>query len=154
LEAIRFCREDRDVSDLQGSSIVLADFDIAGSVIGVSHPVFNPGKVEPSMLIFGQTGDVIGSYGPSDLAAVMTWNGKYLAEDTWNLNLASLKPNTNISGFLLYSDWTASVNEKIPSDPYFILSVGNGSQVPEPGLPLLLALGLASVGAFRLWTKK
>ena len=61
--------------------------------------------------------------------------------DTWNINFAGLLntlhlADTPINGFILFADQAAG--EVANSDPYLLVSVGSGTQVPEPGSALLL----------------
>lgn len=120
-------------------TIRLEDFDIT---TGASF--FNNQKVEPSILLLGPGNTIYASASPSDifpnLTSVATTGKK--SPDVWDLNFSDLLntlhlPNAPISGFILYAD--THDGETAGSDPYLLVSVGNGVAVPEPGSVLLLS---------------
>jgi hypothetical protein len=126
-------------------SITVEDFDIKTGVTG-----FNPQKVEPGIILLGATGNTIANFTPSQIFPVLTPTGK-AGSDIWTVDFSQLLSNANISdtsasGFILYADATAG--EKPNSDPYLLLSVGNGTMtsVPEVStvLPLLGVLGFVT----------
>ena len=145
--------------DAYSVTITLADFDIkAGDTF------FKTLKVEPSILIFGPGGTTYASASPADIFKNLTPAGGAgkNGSDTWNLNFGALlktlgKPDAPISGFLLYAD--AHGGERVPSDPYFLVAIGNGvPMVPEAGnyvvgLAAMLFGGLFQVRQTRLKRK-
>jgi hypothetical protein len=115
-------------------TVRLEDFDLSAT-----DTFFKPNKVEPGMLILGANNTILGNALPTDiwsaLSVVHRPNGQF--QDVWELNFAQvlanlhLQQNTPINGFILYADRTAG--EQANSDPYFLVSVGNGIPViPEP----------------------
>jgi MYXO-CTERM domain-containing protein len=127
-------------------SITVEDFDIKSTANG-----FNPQKVSPGILLLGANGNTIANFTPSQILPVLSEQGK-AGSDIWTVDFGQLLTNANIadtaaSGFVLYAD--SANGEKPSSDPYLLLSLGNGNMtsVPEVStvLPLLGVLGLAVV---------
>jgi hypothetical protein len=128
---------------VQASSLTvrLEDFDISST-----STFFNPQKVEPGVLFLGPTGSVIRNALPTDIFSALTFVNSGGKADVWDLSFAQLLGNlhmqdTAISGFVLYADRT---NGEVPnSDPYFLVSAGNGiPAIPESGtyLPGIAAI--------------
>lgn len=111
------------------ATVTLADFDLKSNAA-----FFNPNKVESSVLVF--SGANTFSFDPTQVFAALTNTTGPTGEDYWNLNFGTLlsnsgqNPNMAINGFLLYAD--SANGEKVPSDPYFITSIGGIVPVPEP----------------------
>jgi PEP-CTERM motif len=132
---------------VNASSIVvtLEDFDIHAG----KDTSFNPGKVEPTVILFGANNTIFAQANPTDIFKAMSpaFPGDKKNDDVWNLNFDQLLKNLNIadgqiSGFLLGADMAAG--EKPNSDPYLLIAVGNGiPAVPEPGT---YAAGLFGIG--------
>ena len=113
-------------------TITLADFDLKSTAT-----FFNPNKVESSILVYGANNVVLFSADPAAVFKALTPSTGQTTEDYWDLNFgtllsnAGMSANTAISGFLLYAD--SANGEKVASDPYFLVAVGNGlPAVPEP----------------------
>jgi len=121
----------------------LEDFDI-----NTSATFFNPNKVEPTITLLGANNVVLAVAGPSaifpNLVSVSAASGGH--PDIWSVNFAGLLTTLHLAdlavkGVLLSAD--VPNGEKPNSDPYLLLSVGNGIQVPEPSS---IALLLGSAG--------
>lgn len=117
-------------------SITVMDFDIKSGAT-----FFNPNKVEPGLLLLGSNNSIYASLSPTDIFPYLTPTSstsgkKSKAGDVWDINFGDLLAGLNIAdapitGFILYADATGG--EKPNSDPYLLLSVGNGMVVvPEP----------------------
>ena len=130
------------------ASVRLEDFDVRADAAG-NPSAFNPQKVEPSFLILGPGNAIIASATPADLRPNMHLVAG--TNDQWDVDIGGLmttlgKPaNTSISGIVLYSD--AVNGEKVPSDPYLLVSVANPG-VPEVSsfLPLVGMFGMVFGG--------
>jgi hypothetical protein len=133
--------------DAASVTITLEDFDI-----DTKATFFNNKKVEPSIILFGPGGTVYASASPIDIFPNLVPNmsgsaGGKGSTDMWDLNFGALLSTLHlsdapISGFLLYADTTNG--EKPNSDPYLLVSVGNGvPPVPEPTTIALLAASLS-----------
>jgi hypothetical protein len=118
-----------NVSLASSVNITLCDFDI-----DTKATFFNPGKVEPSIQIYGAGGVLIGTATPTNVFNSMKPSSQ--GKDYWDLNFGALlssmgqSPNAGISGFLLYAD--SNAGEKANSDPYFLVAVAGVPMVPEP----------------------
>jgi hypothetical protein len=135
-------------------NITVEDFDIK---LGATF--FNPQKVEPGILILGPNKTVIASASPTDIFANLTPNstnsgGKKGGGDVWDINLGQLlttlkMSDTAISGYILYADATAG--ERPNSDPYLLVSAGNGIVVvPEFGNYIAGLAAIAFAGLFHV----
>lgn len=119
-------------------TVRLEDFDIkAGDTF------FNPNKVEPGILLLGDNNTIYGSATPTDIFSALVnvpasggkGGKKGKASDVWDVNFAQLLANLHLAdapirGFILYAD--AANGERPNSDPYLLVSAGNGIVVPEP----------------------
>ncbi|MGH8099909.1 MAG: hypothetical protein ACREIW_01330 [Chthoniobacterales bacterium] len=113
----------------------LEDFDL-----GANDTFFKPDKVEPGILLLGANNTILANALPTDiwsaLSVVPGGKGGKGFSDVWDLSFTQLFANLNlqnmpISGFVLYADRTRG--ERTPSDPYFLVSAGNGiPAIPEP----------------------
>jgi hypothetical protein len=130
-------------------NVTVEDFDIK-----VGAAFFNPLKVEPGILILGPNNTVIASASPTDIFPNLVPNttaGKAKG-DVWDINLGQLlstlkMSDTAISGFILYADATAG--ERPNSDPYLLVSAGNGIVVvPEFGNYIAGLAAIAFAGLF------
>jgi len=111
-------------------TVRLEDFDIHANAT-----FFNAHKVEPGVLILGANNTILANALPTDVWAALSNVAGGQHDDVWDLSLGTLVSNLNlqgpISGFILYADRTAG--ERPNSDPYFLVSAGNGIPViPEP----------------------
>ena len=129
-------------------NITVEDFDIK---LGATF--FNPQKVEPGILILGPNKTVIASASPTDIFGNLTpHSGK--TSDVWDINLGQLlttlkMSDTAISGYILYADATAG--ERPNSDPYLLVSAGNGIVVvPEFGNYIAGLAAIAFAGLFHV----
>jgi hypothetical protein len=110
-------------------SIVVEDFDIDSG----KSAFFKTGKVEPGIILLGANNSIVATFSPTDVFGSM--KAKNGAKDIWDINFSDLltalnKPDVPISGFVLFAD--ANNGEKANSDPYLLVSVGNGIVVvPE-----------------------
>ena len=135
---------------VQASSVTITieDFDIQAG----HDTFFKTGKVEPSITLFGPGGTVFANLTPTEIFNNMTVNTTTGNNNTdvWDLNFGKVLASMHladgpITGFLLYAD--ALNGEQNNSDPYLLVSVGNGiPQVPEPanilaGIAALIILG-------------
>ena len=129
--------------------VTLEDFDIKST-----DTFFKPNKVEPGVLIFGAGGNVIANADPTKIFSALSYNTSLSNAnhaDVWDLDFARLFGNLNledqsISGFLLYADMLNG--EQPNSDPYLLVSVGNGiPMIPEASNYLAGAVAIA-IGAF------
>ena len=137
-------------------TITIEDFDIQAG----HDTFFKTEKVEPSILLLGANGNVFASLSPTDIFPhlVLNTTAGSKSTDVWDLNFGAVLNSLHladgpISGFLLYAD--ALNGEKPNSDPYLLVSVGNGiPQVPEPanyvaGIAALLILGASHLTILR-----
>ena len=129
-------------------NITVEDFDIK---LGATF--FNPQKVEPGILILGPNKTVIASASPTDIFGNLTpHSGK--TSDVWDINLGQLlttlkMSDTAISGYILYADATGG--ERPNSDPYLLVSAGNGIVVvPEFGNYIAGLAAIAFAGLFHV----
>jgi hypothetical protein len=140
-------------------TITVEDFDIKAG----KDTSFNSGKVEPGIVIFGTNHSILASLTPAQIFPLLVANNSVpsgASGDTWDLNFGALLnsihlADQNISGFLLYAD--QSNGEKASSDPYLLVSIGNGiPTVPEPGTYMvgLSAIALALFNARKALKKK
>lgn len=136
--------------DASSVTITVEDFDITpGKATG-----YNPKKVEPTILLLGLNNAVIASAKPTDIFPTMVAHG---TQDVWDINMGDLLDQLNvasqqITGFILAADMLNG--EQPNSDPYLLVSVGNGIMVPEPanyavGLAAILFAGLFHVRQVR-----
>ncbi|HZI31252.1 MAG TPA: hypothetical protein VFF11_02855 [Candidatus Binatia bacterium] len=139
---------------VQASSVTITveDFDIQPG----KDTAFNPKKVEPGILIFGQNGNVFANLNPTQIFPYLKPNTSagQAKGDVWDLNfgdvLSGLKlADGPISGFLLYADMLNG--EQANSDPYLLVAIGNGiPQVPEPASYLAIIAVLLMLGGSHL----
>lgn len=130
-------------------TITVMDFDLKAN-----DPFFKNEKVQPSIILLGPGNTIYGTASPADIfpnlvAVPPSGNGK--DADIWTLNFAALLNTLHladapITGFILSAD--SSHGEKTNSDPYLLLSVGNGTQVPEPSTYMLVIVACAFSGLF------
>jgi hypothetical protein len=121
--------------DPSSITITVEDFDIQAG----KSTFFNPNKVMPLITIFGQNGLVLGTATPQQIFPNMTPNSSLNSKsnDVWDINIGAVLSTMNISansisGFLLAAD--QANGEKPNSDPYLLISIGNGiPNVPEAG---------------------
>jgi hypothetical protein len=121
--------------DPSSITITVEDFDIQAG----KSTFFNPNKVMPLITIFGQNGLVLGTATPQQIFPNMTPNSSLNSKsnDVWDINIGAVLSTMNISansisGFLLAAD--QANGEKPGSDPYLLVSIGNGiPNVPEAG---------------------
>ena len=125
-------------------TFTVRDFDIDGN-----DTFFNPNKVEPGIFILGANNSILASLTPENIFPLMTAHTGDRDDDIWDINIGqllnsiSMPANTAIDGFFLYADSTHG--ERANSDPYLLLSVGNGIPViPEPAT-YLGGLGLVGL---------
>ncbi len=135
-----------------GLFATLGDFDITSLNFG-----FNPGKVAPTISIYGAGGSLLGNFGAADILAdhaltLLSSNDPIYKVDTWKLSLDALVgPSALVSGFTLGADTHNGISNSDPmngkSDPYFLISVGGDcAMVPEPGSAfLILSAGLGAL---------
>jgi hypothetical protein len=130
----------------ESATATVEDFDISSK-----DSFFKSTKVEPR-IAFLLGNSIIDIATPADIFPnlVATAAGPGGAkDDTWNINFAGLAGKLGltgqpISGFILFADQAAG--EVANSDPYLLVSVGPGTQVPEPAT-IALIIGTAGVGA-------
>jgi len=129
-------------------TFTVEDFDIDGKATG-----FNSQKVEPTLQLLGAAGNIIASFTPAQIFPALVPKTGKASDDIWNVSVSQLLANAHladmdVSGFVLAADMTAG--EKANSDPYLLLSVGNGTftTVPEASsfLPLVGVLGMVIGG--------
>jgi hypothetical protein len=143
-------------------TITLEDFDIQAG----HDTFFNPNKVEPVITLFGPGGSIFATAGPHDIFPNMTLNttnsNSKAKGDVWDISFAGLLNTLHIAdgpitGFLLSADMANG--EKANSDPYFLVSAGNGiPTIPEAsnymaGVAAILFAGLFHLRQFRLRKK-
>ena len=143
--------------DASSVTITLEDFDIDTKAI-----FFNSTKVEPALLLLGPGNTIYGSATPQDIFPNLVPNmagsaGGKGATDVWDLNFGNLLNTLHladapITGFLLYADMNNG--EKPSSDPYLLVSAGNGiPAVPEPNSALLIVTGAIGCMVARRWLR-
>jgi hypothetical protein len=138
--------------DAASVTITVEDFDIQAG----HDTFFKTQKVEPSILLLGAGNSVFASAKPTDIFPnLVPRTGANT--DIWDLNFGALLNSLHladgqITGFILYAD---SLNGETPgSDPYLLVSAGNGMVVPEPanyvaGLGAILFAALFHFGQVR-----
>ena len=134
---------------VQASSIniTVMDFDITGAA------AFNfSKKVAPTITLLGANNSIVAIFNPAAIRPVMVEQTAGGAKDIWNINFATLLSQSHIAdsqitGFLLSADMS---NGEGHSDPYLLLSVGNGIPVPEPSNYAVGIAALAFAGMFHL----
>lgn len=138
--------------DAASVTITVEDFDLKAGDTNFNFAQ----KVAPTILLL-QGNSIYATATPSDifpnLVAATTTNQK---GDVWNVSFSGLlstlgKADAPITGFILSAD---SVNGETPnSDPYLLVTVGNGTAVPEPTTYLLVFAGSALGILFRRITR-
>ena len=130
---------------LANSAIVtVEDFDI-----DINDTFFKEKKVEPSITLLGPGGSVLGTALPAQIFPFLIPNTTIgeATGDVWDINLGALfgLGAVPISGVILFADQTAG--EDPTSDPYLLVAVGNGTQIPEPSTAVLVIVagGLATI---------
>lgn len=124
-------------------TVTVEDFDISAG----KDKFFNPNKVEPTLLLLGANNTVFASANPTQLFSALSPAAGALKGDTWTLDFAKVLQNLNladgqISGFILGADMANG--EKPNSDPYLLVSVGNGIPViPEADTYAVGLFGIA-----------
>jgi hypothetical protein len=136
-------------------TITIEDFDIQAG----HDTFFKTGKVEPSITLFGPGGTVFATLNPTAIFNNMTVNTTTGNNtDVWDLNFGKVLNSMHladgpITGFLLYAD--ALNGEQNNSDPYLLVSIGNGiPQVPEPSnyvaaIAAIVILGVSQATVLR-----
>ena len=129
------------------ATATVEDFDISSK-----DTFFKVGKVEPRIALLGPGNIIIDIATPiqifSNLVATAAGPGG-AKDDTWNINFAGLAGKLGltgqaINGFILFAHQGAG--EEVSSDPYLLVSVGNGTQIPEPST-IALIIATAGLGA-------
>jgi hypothetical protein len=127
-------------------TITVEDFDINSSATG-----FNlSGKVAPTITLLGANNSVFATFGQADIFKALVADTTHVGHDgkpisdVWDISFADLLSSLHladgqITGFLLAADMA---NGEKASDPYLLLSVGNGIMVPEPAN---YAVGVAAI---------
>lgn len=118
--------------DAYSVSLTVEDFDIKPG------EYFKPNKVSPAMFILGANNAVIANLTPAQIYPYLMAHTSDPKDDIWDINFSQLLGGNNIangsiSGFVLYANQTNG--ERASSDPYLLLSVGNGNppEIPEAG---------------------
>lgn len=131
-------------------TITVEDFDI-----DTKATFFNPNKVMPVITLFGPNNSVFATIGPKDIFPNLKPNttAGTAKGDVWDISFAGLLntlhlSDTDITGFLLSADMTNG--EKANSDPYLLLSVGNGIPVPEASNYMAGIAALVFAGLFHM----
>ena len=136
-------------------SVTVEDFDIKAG----KDKFFNPQKVEPTLLLLGANNTIFAKADPTALFSALTpvtAAPGQAKDDTWRIDFSKVLQNLNladgeISGFILGADMAAG--EKPNSDPYLLISVGNGiPAVPEADTYMvgLFGIGVAFASARKL----
>jgi hypothetical protein len=118
------------------------DFDIEAG----KDTFFKDKKVSPSIALLGPGNIILDIALPADVFPnLVPVAGQ---KDVWDINFAGLLNTLNladtpINGFVLFADQTAG--EHPSSDPYLLVSVGNGV-IPEPST-IALIIATAGLGA-------
>lgn len=137
--------------DAASVTITVEDFDINSHATGfdLQH------KVAPAISLLGANNQIVASFGPSDIFPTMVErppaNG-HGESDIWDINFGALLTrlhlsSSQITGFVLAAD--SANGETSNSDPYLLLSIGNGIPVvPEvsnyiAGLVAIVIAGLS-----------
>ncbi len=128
--------------DAYSVSLTVQDFDIKPG------QYFKPNKVSPAMLILGANNAVIANLTPAQIYPYLVAHTTDPKDDIWDINFSQLLggnsiANGAISGFVLYANKTNG--EKASSDPYLLLTVGNGNGIPEIPEPGNFVAGLAAI---------
>ncbi len=115
------------------------DFDIQAG----KDTFFKDKKVSPSIALLGPGNTILATALPADIFPNLVPVSGAAKEDTWDINFAGLLntlhlADTPINGFILFADQTGK--EQPSSDPYLLVSVGNGTVVPEPSTYLLVTV--------------
>jgi len=115
------------------------DFDIQAG----KDTLFKDKKVSPSIALLGPGNTILATALPADIFPNLVPVSGAAKEDTWDINFAGLLntlhlADTPINGFILFADQTGK--EQPSSDPYLLVSVGNGTVVPEPSTYLLVTV--------------
>jgi len=145
-----------DYNDLvSASSIVVRveDFDI-----DTKATFFNPQKVEPTVLLLGDNNAILGKASPTQIFSALTPVSG--SKDVWDLEFDKLLSNLNIAdgpirGFVLAADMNNG--ERPNSDPYLLVSIGNGiPAVPEGDTYMvgLFGIGIAAVSVVRTMKRR
>ena len=137
------------------ATATVEDFDISSK-----DTFFKVGKVEPRIALLGPGNSIFAIATPADIFPnlVATAAGPGGAKgDTWNINFAGLLntlhlADTAINGFILFADQAAG--EVANSDPYLLVSVGNGTQVPEASTSVLVCVGATLAFFVRMRLKR
>jgi hypothetical protein len=113
------------------------DFDIEAG----KDTFFKDKKVSPSLALLGPGNTILGTALPADIFPNLVPVAGL--KDVWDINFAGLLNTLHladlpINGFVLFADQTAG--EHPSSDPYLLISVGNGI-VPEPSTYVLVCVG-------------
>ena len=136
--------------DAASVTITVEDFDIKTGATGFNLSA----KVAPTITLLGANNSIVASFSQADIFPALkpnTSNPK--SSDVWDISFADLLSSmhladSQITGFILGADMASG--EKPNSDPYLLLSVGNGIMVPEPAN---YAVGIAAIvfaGLFHL----
>jgi hypothetical protein len=139
--------------DAASVTITVEDFDLKSGDTGFDLAK----KVAPAITLLGANNTIVATFRPGDIFSHMVEQplagGKKGDSDIWNINFGDLLSgmhlsDSSITGFILSADNT--LGETANSDPYLLLSVGNGIMVPEPAN---YAVGIAAIvfaGLFHL----
>jgi hypothetical protein len=137
--------------DAASVTITVEDFDIKLSDGGFNFAH----KVAPTISLLGASNNIVATFSPSDIFPAMvehpTANG-HGESDIWDINFGALLTrlhlsSSQITGFVLSAD--SANGETSNSDPYLLLSIGNGIPVvPEAsnyvaGLVAIVIAGLS-----------
>lgn len=135
--------------------VTLEDFDIKST-----DTFFKSSKVEPGVVIFGANGSVLANADPTKIFSALTYNSSLSQTnkaDVWDLDFSKLftnlnLANTSISGFLLYADMLDG--EKANSDPYLLVSVGNGIVVVPEASNYVAGIVAILIGGLHLRSRR
>jgi hypothetical protein len=136
-------------------SVLVQDFDIKAG----KDKFFNPQKVEPVLLLIGANNTIFAKADPTALFSALTPVTALAGQatgDVWRIDFGKVLQNLNIadgeiSGFILAADMAHG--EKPNSDPYLLISIGNGiPAVPEADTYMvgLFGIGVALVSVKKL----
>lgn len=128
------------------ATATVEDFDINSG-----DKSFNKDKVEPGIALLAPNVTILATASPAQIFPnlVAVPNQKGGMPDVWNINFPGLLntlhlTNSPINGFLLFADTTGG--EKPGSDPYLLVSAGNGVPVPEASTyVLVIVVGISAV---------
>jgi hypothetical protein len=135
------------------ATATVLDFDIQAG----KDTFFKPEKVEPSIAFLGPGNTILGTALPIDIFPNLVPTLGGAKGDTWIinfpglLNTIGLAGNTPINGFILFADQTGG--ERPSSDPYLLVSVGNGV-VPEAPTYVLVCVGATLAFFVRMRLKR